>query len=92
MTAFAMRLDQLTRNFTTVRALDHLSLQVPDGVIYGFLGPNGAGKTTTINLPSGLLEPTDGRAEVLSFDTRTQAGEVRSLTALCWNIQACMSR
>jgi ABC-2 type transport system ATP-binding protein len=61
-----------------VRALDHLSLQVPAGVIFGFLGPNGAGKTTTINLLLGLLEPTAGRAEVLGLDTRTHADEVRA--------------
>jgi ABC-2 type transport system ATP-binding protein len=78
MTITAIRLDQLTRNFASVRALDRLSLQVPAGVIYGFLGPNGAGKTTTINLLLGLLEPTDGHAEVLGFDTRTHAGEVRA--------------
>ncbi len=80
MTTLAIRLDRITRDFDSVRALDHLSLQVPAGVIYGFLGPNGAGKTTTINLLLGLLEPTDGRAEVLGFDTRTQADDVRSHT------------
>ena len=78
MNTVAIRLDQLTRNFATVCALDHLSLQVPAGVIYGFLGPNGAGKTTTINLLLGLLEPAEGRAEVLGFDTRTNADEVRA--------------
>jgi ABC-2 type transport system ATP-binding protein len=78
MTNMAIRLDQLTRNFSTVRAVDHLSLEVPAGIIYGFLGPNGAGKTTTINLLLGLLEPTGGRAEVLGFDTHTQADEIRS--------------
>ena len=78
MTTSAIRLDQITHDFRSVRALDRLSLQVPAGVIYGFLGPNGAGKTTTINLLLGLLEPTNGRAEVLGFDTRTQAGEVRA--------------
>ena len=78
MATLAIRLEQLTRNFATVRALDRLSLQVPAGVIYGFLGPNGAGKTTTINLLLGLLEPTAGRVEVLGFDTRTHAGEVRA--------------
>jgi ABC-2 type transport system ATP-binding protein len=80
MTETAIHLDRVTRDFQTVRAVDDLSLSVPAGVIYGFLGPNGAGKTTTINLLLGLLEPTTGRAEVLGFDTRTQADEVRSRT------------
>jgi len=80
MTTTAIRLDQLTRNFASVRAVDHVSLDVPTGIIFGFLGPNGAGKTTTINLLLGLLEPTEGHIEVLGFDTRTQADEVRSRT------------
>ena len=53
---------------------------MPPGIIFGFLGPNGSGKTTTINMLLGLLEPTDGRAEVQGFDTRTQAGEIRACT------------
>jgi ABC-2 type transport system ATP-binding protein len=80
MTKNAIRIENLTRDFETVRALDGLSLEVPAGIIFGFLGPNGAGKTTTINLLLGLLEPTSGRAEVLGFDTRTQADEVRTRT------------
>ena len=73
MTETAIRVENLTRDFETVRAVDDLSLEMPAGIIFGFLGPNGAGKTTTINLLLGLLEPTSGRAEVLGFDTRTQA-------------------
>jgi ABC-2 type transport system ATP-binding protein len=80
MTETAIRIENLTRNFETVRAVDGLSLEVASGIIFGFLGPNGAGKTTTINLLLGLLEPTSGRAEVLGFDTRTQADEVRTRT------------
>jgi ABC-2 type transport system ATP-binding protein len=76
----AIRIEKLTRDFETVRALDGLSLEVPSGIIFGFLGPNGAGKTTTINLLLGLLEPTAGRAEVLGFDTRTHADQVRTRT------------
>jgi len=76
----AIRTENLTRDFETVRALDGLSLEVPAGIIFGFLGPNGAGKTTTISLLLGLLEPTAGRAEVLGFDTRTHADDVRART------------
>ena len=82
MTETAIRIENLTRDFETVRAVDGLSLEVPSGIIFGFLGPNGAGKTTTINLLLGLLEPTGGRAEVLGFDTRTQANEVRARTGV----------
>ncbi len=78
MTDCAILADNLTRDFGTVRAVDHLALQVPKGMIFGFLGPNGAGKTTAIRLLLGLLEPTEGRAEVLGFDTQTQADEIRS--------------
>jgi ABC-2 type transport system ATP-binding protein len=86
MAEMAIRLEQLTRDFEahpegsrrTVRAVDGLSLEVPAGTIFGFLGPNGAGKTTTIRLLLGLLEPSAGRAEVLGYDTCTQAHEIRA--------------
>ena len=80
MTDIAIRLDNLTRDFETVRAVDGLSLEVPAGTIFGFLGPNGAGKTTTIRLLLGLLEPTAGGAQVLGYDTRSQAQEIRART------------
>jgi ABC-2 type transport system ATP-binding protein len=76
----AIHLENLTRDFESVRAVDGLSLEVPAGTIFGFLGPNGAGKTTTIRLLLGLLEPTAGRAEVLGYDTRTEAQEIRART------------
>ena len=78
MTEAAIRIENLTRDFGSIRALDGLSLEVPPGIIFGFLGPNGSGKTTTINLLLGLLEPTAGRAEVLGLDTRTNADDIRA--------------
>ena len=45
----------------SVRALDHFTLQVEEGEIFGFLGPNGAGKTTAIHLAMGFVRPTKGR-------------------------------
>ncbi len=73
-----IHIDHLSRSFGTVKALDDLSLEVPAGIVFGFLGPNGAGKTTTIHLLLGLLEPTQGQARVLGFDTRSQAEEIRA--------------
>jgi len=60
----AVRLEGLTRDFDGVRAVDHLTLAVPAGEVYGFLGPNGAGKTTTLKMLAGLIAPTEGRAWV----------------------------
>jgi ABC-2 type transport system ATP-binding protein len=77
MTAIAIQTQNLTRDFETVRAVDRLEITVDSGMVFGFLGPNGSGKTTTIRLLLGLLEPTDGGAEVLGFDIRTQAGQIR---------------
>ncbi len=77
MPAFAIRTQDLTRDFGIVRAVNHLDLEVPSGIVFGFLGPNGSGKTTTIRLLLGLLEPSGGRAEVLGFDTHTDAVKIR---------------
>jgi ABC-2 type transport system ATP-binding protein len=74
----AIHIEQLSRSFGAVKAVDNLSLEVPAGIVFGFLGPNGAGKTTTIHLLLGLLEPTAGQARVLGFDTRTQAEAIRA--------------
>src|SRR5450756_2779136 len=56
---------ELTKSFGSTLAVDHLSLSVRRGDVFGFLGPNGAGKTTTIRMIVGLIYPTSGYAEVL---------------------------
>lgn len=70
MTAIAIH--ELTKDYEVgfwrkrkVRALDHLSLTVHQGEIFGFLGPNGAGKTTTLKILMRLIYPTSGEAEIL---------------------------
>ncbi len=77
MNTYAIRTRNLSRHFGALRAVDDLSLEIAPGTVFGFLGPNGAGKTTTIRLLLGLLEPTDGRAEVMGYDVQTQGDEVR---------------
>ncbi|RYJ19464.1 ABC transporter ATP-binding protein [Halogeometricum borinquense] len=54
----------LTKRYGNTLAVDGLSLDIPQGTVYGFLGPNGAGKTTTMRMLTGLLRPTDGTATV----------------------------
>ncbi|URD52993.1 ABC transporter ATP-binding protein [Chroococcidiopsis sp. CCNUC1] len=80
MSANAIRTAQLCRSFGNVTALDNLSLEVPQGIVFGFLGANGSGKTTTIRLLLGILEPTAGQAEVLGFDCRTHSHAIRQRT------------
>jgi ABC-2 type transport system ATP-binding protein len=60
----AISCDGLTKRYGEVVALDHLTLEVPEGAIFGFLGPNGAGKTTLLRLLTGLARPTAGSATV----------------------------
>jgi daunorubicin resistance ABC transporter ATP-binding subunit len=73
----AIAMIDLCKSFGTFKAVDHLSLTVKQGEIFGLLGPNGSGKTTTINMMSGLSVPTSGEVRVLGLDVRRQARQVR---------------
>jgi ABC-2 type transport system ATP-binding protein len=61
----AIRLDQVSKSFGEVRAVDGLSARIASGSICGFLGPNGAGKTTTIRMIMNILQPDSGTMEIL---------------------------
>lgn len=74
----AVEMDALVKRFGNFVAVDHVSLEVRRGEIFGFLGPNGAGKSTTIRILCGLLAPTDGRATVAGFDVRTEAERIKA--------------
>jgi ABC-2 type transport system ATP-binding protein len=60
----AIRTEDLTRSFGPLNAVDHLTLSVGEGEIFGLVGPDGAGKTTTMRLLTAILEPTSGQAWV----------------------------
>ena len=57
---YVLETKALTKQYRNFTALDHLSMHIPKGAIYGFVGRNGAGKTTLIRLICGLQEPTGG--------------------------------
>ena len=65
---WAVEIEDLVKKFGTFMAVDHISLKVPKGEIFGFLGPNGAGKSTTIRMLCGILTPTSGKGKVGGFD------------------------
>ena len=69
----------LSRSFGEKKALEGLSLSLPQGSVFGFLGPNGAGKTTTVKLLTGLLTPTRGECAVFGLSPRSDAEKVHAL-------------
>src|SRR5574341_565879 len=56
---------ELTKKFGDQIAVDNLTMQVPQGTIFGFIGPSGCGKTTTVRLLTGVYAPTSGQVSVL---------------------------
>ncbi|WP_374713075.1 ABC transporter ATP-binding protein [Symbiobacterium terraclitae] len=69
----AVCVEDLVVRYGEVTAVDHLSLAVRRGEIFGLLGPNGAGKTTTLAVLEGIRAPDSGRAEVLGLSVREHA-------------------
>ena len=80
MNDLAIDVTNLTKEFDKKLAVDHISIQVEKGAIFGFLGSNGSGKTTTIRMICGLLSPTDGSGYCLGYDIRTQSDEIKKHT------------
>jgi ABC-2 type transport system ATP-binding protein len=76
---YAVKVNNLVKQFGTIKALDNLSLNINQGEIYGLIGPNGAGKTTTLRIISTLILPTSGAVTVFDLDAVRQASEVRKI-------------
>lgn len=77
-----IRTEELTKVFdgdkhTKIPAVEHLTLDIQQGEVFGFLGPNGAGKTTTVRMLSALIGASSGRAWVNNFEVGKQDQQVR---------------
>lgn len=79
----AIKIENLTKRFEEVTAVDGLNLEIGWGELFGLLGPNGAGKTTVINVLCTILEPTEGVAAVDGHDVVFDANAVREIIGVC---------
>ena len=72
-----IRLENLVKDYGTVRAVDHVNFEIRDGEILGFLGPNGAGKSTTLKMITCFLSPTKGNIYVDNDNVIENSLEIR---------------
>ena len=70
--------ENLVKKYNSLVAVDHLSLSIESGSVYGLIGPNGAGKTTTLNILAGLLEPTSGTIRILGLEYGRDSVEIKA--------------
>lgn len=74
---YAIEAENLSKRFGDLIAVDRVSLQIPQGAVYGLLGPNGAGKSTTIKMLTTIAKPSSGTARVAGFDVQKRPVDVR---------------
>jgi len=74
-----IHVENLTKRFGQLTAVDHVSFSVLQGAIFGFLGPNGSGKSTVIRMLCGILSPTEGRATIAGFDVARQSDQLKGI-------------
>lgn len=74
-----IELQNVTKNYGTLKAVDSVTLNISKGEIFGFIGPNGAGKTTTIKMLATLLVPTSGSILIAGINPEEEPREVRKL-------------
>lgn len=72
-----VQVEDLTRRFGPLVAVDHLSLTIAAGEVFALIGPNGAGKSTLMKMLTTMIPPTSGRVVVAGFDLSNQPQEVR---------------
>ena len=71
-----IKVNNLTKEFKEIKAVNDLSFSVPEGQVYGFLGQNGAGKSTTIRMLLTLIKPTSGKIEIFGLDIQKHRKDI----------------
>ncbi len=75
-----IKLNNLTKLYGKLTAVNGINIEVARGEVFGFLGPNGAGKTTTIKMMAGLLQPTSGSALIGGYDVQQEPLKAKFIT------------
>jgi ABC-2 type transport system ATP-binding protein len=73
-----IKVENLTKKYAGITAINNISFEVGEGEIVGFLGPNGAGKSTTMRILSSFMPATSGRASIAGFDVFAKSLEART--------------
>ncbi|AJF62823.1 MAG: ABC transporter, ATPase subunit [archaeon GW2011_AR20] len=84
----AITIENLTKEFNGLTAVDNISFTIEKGEIFGLLGPNGAGKTTTISMLATILKPTSGKAFVNGFNIINNQDDVRKSIGIVFQDQS----
>ncbi|MFB6291301.1 MAG: ATP-binding cassette domain-containing protein [Candidatus Bipolaricaulia bacterium] len=87
-----IEVENLTKDYGDLRAVDGINFDVSEGEIFGFLGPNGAGKTTTIKMLCGLLAPTSGIARIAGMEVAKKPMEIRKQIGLVFQTSSLDDR
>jgi len=83
---YLIRINNLTKRYEKLTAVDNLSLDIEQGEVFGLLGQNGAGKTTVIHMLATLLKPTSGSATVNNFDIQKEPAKVRTSIGIVFQV------
>lgn len=72
-----LSLEKISKKYDNKTVVDHISLEINEGEIFGLLGPNGAGKSTTMNMICSLVKPTTGKITVFNYDNKREMNKIK---------------
>ena len=85
-----LKIENISKSFKTVKALQSIDFEVNEGELFGLVGPDGAGKTTLFNILVTLTHPDEGKAFVGGFDVGKDYRKIRKSSVICPDSFRCM--